>query len=80
MNEYEVPNRERVSQILYAMTENEGYDILEAVMEFCIRNSLEVEDVIPLLERPVVEDIRAIAIEQRKVVNVSRTNNLLDLF
>ena len=74
------PSVEMVSSILYGMVEELELNMIDAVLEFRRKYDMEIEDVIQLLERPVIEDIRQTAVQERMVVKVEKTNSLLDLF
>lgn len=67
MNEVEITSKEKFANEIHAMCREEGIDAFEAVTEFCARNEVDMEDVIPLLDRGLREDIKVAAIRGRYV-------------
>ena len=49
---------ETFMKYINVIVENKGLDHMEAVIEFCSENNLDVEDVIPLIGRSLKEKIR----------------------
>ncbi len=67
MNEIEVSSKEQFAAHIRKLARNNGLDLIEAITSYCDDKQMEMEDVIPLLDKNLREEIRVAAIQGRYV-------------
>jgi hypothetical protein len=67
MHEIEIKSKEKFSNQIHRLCRDENLDVVEAITEFCSRNEIEIDDIIPLLDNGLKEDIKVAAIRGRYV-------------
>lgn len=60
-------SKEKFATEIHRMCRDEDLDVFEAVVEFCSRHECDMEDVIPLLDNGLREDIKVASIRNRYV-------------
>lgn len=67
MNEVQINNKEQFSAKIHKIARENGLNIIDAITSYCEDNDFLMEDIIPLLDRNMKEEIRVSAIENRYV-------------
>lgn len=67
MDEVKLSNKELFANEIHYLCRHEGLNVIEAISEFCEKRNLDMEEVLPLLDKGMKEDIRVAAIENRYV-------------
>ena len=67
MQEIQVSSKEKFACMILDMARDEGLDVIEAIVAYCERNEINIEDAISMLDRNMKEQIRVDAIRGRYV-------------
>lgn len=67
MDELKLSSKEKFSNEIHRMCLNENLNIIDALTEFCSRNNVDMEEVLPLMDKGMKEDVRVMAIKNRYV-------------
>lgn len=67
MDEMKLSSKEKFSIEIHRMCINENLNIVDAITEFCNRNNVDMEEILPLMDKGMKEDVRVTAIKNRYV-------------
>ena len=67
MNEVEVNSKEQFAASLRKVARKNNLNIIDALTSYCEDRDIQMEDVLPLIDRNLKEEIRVTAIENRYV-------------
>ncbi len=70
MNEVEVNNKEQFAATVRKIARRNNLNLIDAITSYCEDNDVQMEDVIPLLDRNLKEEIRVTAVEHRYVTGI----------
>lgn len=76
MNEIEVSSKEQFAAHIRSVARKNGLDLIEAIASYCEDKRVDMEDVIPLLDKNLREEIRVDAIDGRYVRGFSKPAKL----
>lgn len=76
MNEVEITSKEKFAAEIRGIARDNNLDLIEAITSYCEDNDVFMEDVIPLLDKNLKEEIRCAAIEGRYVVGIPKPKKL----
>jgi hypothetical protein len=67
MDEMKLSSKEKFSIEIHHMCIKENLNIVDAITEFCNRNNVDMEEILPLMDKGMKEDVRVTAIKNRYV-------------
>lgn len=67
MNEIEVSSKEQFAATVRKIARTNKLNLIDAITSYCEDREIQMEDVLPLLDRNLKEEIRVAAIENRYV-------------
>ena len=67
MDEMKLSSKEKFSIEIHRMCVSEKLNIVDAITEFCNRNNVDMEEILPLMDKGMKEDVRVTAIKNRYV-------------
>ena len=67
MQQIEVSNKEYFASNIRTIARNNNLDLVEAITSFCEDNEYQMEDIIPLLDKNLREEIKVDAIAGRYI-------------
>lgn len=76
MNEVEITNKEKFASEIRRLARDNNLNLIEAITSYCEDNDVMMEDIIPLLDRNIREEIRCDAIDNRYVVGFKKPKKL----
>lgn len=77
IEDFEMVNSEDFSMNLIENSINSDLDIIETIVSFCEENELSMEDVIPLLDKNIIDRIKVCGVENRYIIDNSLNRNKL---
>jgi len=77
IEDFEMVNSEDFSMNLIENSINSNLDIIETIVSFCEENELSMEDVIPLLDKNIIDRIKVCGVENRYIIDNSLNKNKL---
>jgi len=77
IEDFEMVNSEDFSMNLIENSINSNLDIIETIVSFCEENELSMEDVIPLLDKNIIDRIKVCGVENRYIIDNSLNRNKL---
>lgn len=76
VNEIEVSSKEQFAATVRQIARKNGLNLIDAITSYCEDNEIQMEDVLPLLDRNLKEEIRVAAIDGRYVRGFKKTAKL----
>lgn len=76
MHDIETSTKEQFALKIAEISNNNQLDIIESIISFCEDNLLDVDDVIPLLDKSMRDKIKVVAIDKRYVLGVKKVGVL----
>ena len=76
MMEELVNSKERFAAVIRELAEKDDLDLIEALVEWCEMNEMQVDDVLHLLDKSFTEDIKNVAIANRYVIGFAKPKTL----
>lgn len=67
MNEIVASSKEQFAANIRSIARKNKLNVIDAITSYCEDNEIQMEDVLPLLDRNLKEEIRVTAIEDRYV-------------
>lgn len=67
VKEFEATSKEQFASEIRLLARRNGLNLIEAISSYCEDNDVDMEDVIPMLDRNMKEEIRCDAIQHRYV-------------
>lgn len=76
MNEVVASSKEQFASTIRAIARKNKLNIIDAITSYCEDREIQMEDVLPLLDRNLKEEIRSAAIEHRYVLGFKKVATL----
>lgn len=76
MNEVEITSKEKFASEIRRLARDNNLNLIEAITSYCEDNNVMMEDIIPLLDKNIREEIRCDAIDHRYVVGFKKPKKL----
>lgn len=76
MSEIEITSKEKFAAEIRRISRENDLDLIEAITSYCEDNNIMMEDVIPILDKNIREEIRCAAIDGRYVVGIPKPKKL----
>lgn len=76
MNEVEITSKEKFASEIRQLARDNDLNLVEAITSYCEDNDVMMEDIIPLLDKNIKEEIRCDAIDNRYVVGIKKHKKL----
>ena len=76
VNEIEVNSKEQFAATMRQIARKNDLNLIDAITSYCEDNEIQMEDVLPLLDRNLKEEIRVAAIEGRYIRGVKQPSTL----
>lgn len=76
MNEVEITSKEKFAAEIRQLARENDLNLIEAITSYCEDHDVMMEDIIPLLDKNLKEELRCDAIENRYVVGIPKPKKL----
>lgn len=76
MNSIEITNKEVFAATIRKLADDNDLNLIEALTSYCEDHDFMMEDVLPLLDNNIKEEIRNIAIDKRYVFGFTQSKKL----
>ena len=76
MQEIEITNKQKFAAQMRMIAHNNDLNLVEAVTSYCEDNEFHMEDVIPLFDHNMKEELRVCATENRMIRGIKKINTL----
>ena len=76
MNEVEITSKEKFAAEIRKLARDNNLNLIEAITSYCEDHDVMMEDIIPLIDKNLKEELRCDAIDNRYVVGIPKPNKL----
>lgn len=76
MNEVEITSKEKFASEIRQLARENDLNLIEAITSYCEDHDVMMEDIIPLLDKNIREELRCDAIDHRYVVGFKKQKKL----
>ena len=76
MNEVDITSKEKFASEIRQLARENDLNLIEAITSYCEDHDVMMEDIIPLLDKNIREELRCDAIDHRYVVGFKKQKKL----
>lgn len=69
-------NPQKFSMDMITISNRDGINIIDTITYFCEKHDMDIDSVLPLLDKNIIERIKTCGIEERYVTGIRKSNTL----